>query len=87
VASDREQEGGAICPFLTPVMADRLWLYPTGVYCRPPGDRVRVPAAETLTCICSTLAYLVCPRYLTTRDRGAEEATAASAASASATGP
>lgn len=80
MASHGEPDGAGMCPFLTAVMADRLWLYPTGVYCRPPGHRVRVPAAETLTCICSTLAYLVCPRYLATR-RGAEEPAASAAPS------
>jgi len=52
------------CPYLVGVMADRLWLVPTGIYCRRPDGRVRVPAAATLTCICMTAAHLVCPRYL-----------------------
>lgn len=52
------------CPFLMPVMADRLWLLPTGCYCRRPDGRVRVPAPATLTCICLTPAHLVCPGYL-----------------------
>jgi hypothetical protein len=52
------------CPFLVPVMADRLWLRPTEAYCRRPDGRVRVPAAATLTCICTTRAHLVCPGYV-----------------------
>jgi hypothetical protein len=49
---------------LVPVMADQLWLSPTSVYCRRPNGRVRVPAAATLACICTTPAHLVCPDYL-----------------------
>lgn len=52
------------CPFLVAVTADWLWLYPTGGYCRRPDGRVRLPAGATLTCICMTPAYLVCPGYL-----------------------
>lgn len=52
------------CPMLVPVMADQLWLSPTSVYCRRPNGRVRVPAAATLACICTTPAHLVCPDYL-----------------------
>lgn len=60
LASDTEQ-----CPFLVPVMADRLWLHPVTAYCRRPGGRVRVPASRTtLPCICLTVAHLMCPGYL-----------------------
>lgn len=52
------------CPFLVPVMADRLWLYPVGAYCRRPDGRVRIAAPTTLTCICMTPAHLVCSGYL-----------------------
>ncbi len=60
-AASREVES---CPFLIPVMADRLWLTPVRAYCRRPDRRVRVAAATTLTCICMTPAHLVCPGYL-----------------------
>jgi hypothetical protein len=52
------------CPRLVPVMADRLWLYPTAVYCRRADGRVRVPGASTLDCVCLTAAHFVCPGYL-----------------------
>ena len=52
------------CPYLFPVMADRLWLEPRGAYCRRPGGSVRVPASTTIACICMTAAHLVCPGYL-----------------------
>jgi hypothetical protein len=62
------------CPFLVPVMADRLWLRPTGAYCRRPDGRLRVPAASTVDCICETLAHLVCAGYLETSGRTAARA-------------
>ena len=59
------------CPFLVPVMADRLWLCPTSAYCRRPNGRVRVPAVSTVDCICTTRAHLVCAGYLETSDQAA----------------
>ena len=44
--SDLDDPG--CCPFLVPVVADRLWMRPIGVYCRRPGRRVRVPTEATL---------------------------------------
>jgi hypothetical protein len=52
------------CPYLVPVMADRVWLYPTGAYCRRPDARVRWPSRSRVTCVCSTAAHLLCPSYL-----------------------
>lgn len=51
------------CPYLVPVMADRLWLRPVGAYCRRPGERVRVPATRTLARVCSTPAHGDCLGY------------------------
>lgn len=51
------------CPFLVPVVADRLWLYPLGVYCRRPEQRLRVPTATTLARVCSTPSHVGCPGY------------------------
>jgi hypothetical protein len=59
------------CPFLVPVMADRLWLRPTSAYCRRPGGRMRVPGASTIDCICETKAYLLCAGYLEASGRTA----------------
>lgn len=51
------------CPFLTPVIADHLWMYPVGAYCsRPPGG-VRIPAAATVDSVCTTAAHRSCPDY------------------------
>lgn len=51
------------CPFLVPVVADRLWLYPVSAYCRRPDARVRVPGAVTLADVCMTPSYRACPGY------------------------
>ena len=52
-----------MCPFLVPVVADRLWMIPTGAYCRRPDCPLRVPAAATLAHVCTTGAYHECPGY------------------------
>jgi hypothetical protein len=58
----REPHGSEpACPFLVPVTADRMFVYPVGAFCRQPGRRVKVPAASTLDRICSTRAYRTCP--------------------------
>ncbi len=51
------------CPFLVPVTADRLWIYPVGAFCRRPGLRVRVPAPATLASTCTTPDHRACPGY------------------------
>ena len=53
-----------VCPFLAPIVADRLWLTPRSVYCRRPDGRVRLPGRETVDCVCVTHAHLLCPAYL-----------------------
>jgi hypothetical protein len=54
------------CPFLVPVMADRLWVYPMPAYCRRPDVQVRVPARETLSRVCLSHRHLRCEGYLAT---------------------
>jgi hypothetical protein len=51
------------CPFLVPVVADRLWLEPLGVYCWRPGQRVRIPGKQTLGAVCATPGHLACGDY------------------------
>jgi hypothetical protein len=51
------------CPFLVPVTADRLWLYPTSAFCRRPGARVRAPAAATLARTCAGSTHVACPGF------------------------
>lgn len=53
----------AHCPFLRPVMADQLWLYPMPAYCRPPAGRVRIPSANTMARVCAGGRYGDCPAY------------------------
>jgi hypothetical protein len=61
------------CPFLVPVVADRLWMRPIGMYCRRPGRRVRVPAESTLARWC-TAQYRRCDGYAdASAGRSAEE--------------
>lgn len=49
------------CPFLVPVVADRLWVVRTTAYCRA-SDHVRVPALRTVADRCLN-AYRSCPGY------------------------
>jgi hypothetical protein len=51
------------CPFLVPVVADSLWLYPVSVYCRRPDAPVRVPAPGTLARVCTTPEHERCPGF------------------------
>ena len=52
----REQEKPE-CPFLTPVMVDSLWMYPTALFCQIPLGRVRIPGAATLAAVCLNGQY------------------------------
>lgn len=51
------------CPFLQPVIADQLWVYSLGAYCRRPDAPVRAPAAATIELTCTTSAHRGCPGY------------------------
>jgi hypothetical protein len=62
-------DADARCPFLVPVMADRLWMYPMPAYCRRPDARVKVPAAETFLRVCTSSGYLRCPGFLASTER------------------
>jgi len=57
------------CPFLVPVMADRLWMYPMPAYCRRPDARVKVPAAETFLRMCASHGHVRCAGYLASAGR------------------
>jgi hypothetical protein len=59
------------CPFLVPVMADALWMRPLPAFCRRPGARVKAPARETLTRVCTTGAHAQCPGFQAGRPREA----------------
>lgn len=60
-----------MCPFLVPVIADRLWLYPVPAYCRRPDRGVRVPASATMAGLCTSVKYRGCPGYRAERGRPA----------------
>jgi hypothetical protein len=57
------------CPFLVPVMADRLWMYPMPAYCRRPDADVKVPAPETFLRVCASPRHVRCPGYLASAGR------------------
>jgi hypothetical protein len=57
-------DASARCPYLVPVTADRLWMYPTEGYCSRPDAPVRVPANETVARVCLSNRHLQCPGYL-----------------------
>ncbi|HTY76174.1 MAG TPA: hypothetical protein VMI34_00015 [Candidatus Bathyarchaeia archaeon] len=54
------------CPYLVPVTADHMWMYPVSAYCRRPDGDIRVPSAKTLEQVCSTSAYVECLGFLAT---------------------
>jgi hypothetical protein len=56
------------CPFLIPVMADGLWMYPVSAYCRRPDAPVKLPARGTLTRMCTTCEHARCPGFQTSFD-------------------
>jgi hypothetical protein len=51
------------CPFLIPVVADSLWVWPVSAYCRRPDAPVKVPARQTLVGVCTTSAHTRCPGF------------------------
>jgi hypothetical protein len=59
------------CPFLVPVTADSLWMYPVPAYCRRPDAPVTVPTPGTLMRVCTTCEYARCPGFRTSPPWGA----------------
>lgn len=56
------------CPFLRLRRAGSLEeLFPTGVYCRLPSGRVRIPSHEELARFCAAGHYYDCPRFARVR--------------------
>jgi len=51
------------CPFLVPVTADRLWIFPVAAYCRRPDHAIRVPAASTFASVCTRPEHCECEGY------------------------
>jgi hypothetical protein len=52
-----------MCPYLVPVVADRMFVYPQGLFCRRPNAGVRIPARATLLGVCTTDAFADCAGY------------------------
>ena len=61
------------CPYLVDVTSDWLWLYPTGVFCRHPDGRIRVPAAVTLASLCDGEHFHECEGYATAMGGGGDD--------------
>ena len=57
------------CPFLFPVLADQLYVYPVAAYCRRPSGAVRIPARDTLMRLCMG-NYAECSGYQACADEG-----------------
>jgi hypothetical protein len=57
------------CPFLVPVMADRLWMYPMPAYCRRPDDRLKAPAPQTILHFCGSSRHIRCPGFRASTER------------------
>ena len=51
------------CPFLVPVMADRLWVFPVPAYCRRPNAGVYVPSFHRFMRQCLEPTHSDCPGY------------------------
>jgi len=51
------------CPFLVPVTADRIWIFPVSAYCRRPDHAIRVPAPGTVASVCTRPEHCECEGY------------------------
>ncbi|HET8576103.1 MAG TPA: hypothetical protein VFO18_03310 [Methylomirabilota bacterium] len=58
MADDEER-----CPYLVPVLADHLWMFPVPAYCRRPNSGVHVPSVERLVRTCLEPSHEDCPGY------------------------
>ena len=60
------------CPYLVDVSVDWLWLYPSGVFCRHPDGRIRIPAPATVAGRCEGSGFRHCDGYVTASGEGEE---------------
>ena len=58
------------CPFLIPVVADQLWMYPIPAYCHRPGAPVKAPGRESFFRVCLGPEHVRCPGFRATVTRG-----------------
>lgn len=61
--TERATAGEGGCPLLRSVTVDRIWMYPTGIYCQSPSGRVRAPGRDTVARFCTSGRYYDCPVY------------------------
>lgn len=54
------------CPFLHPVVADHLWMYPLPAYCHRPDAPIKVPALKTFFGVCLSTEHVRCPGFRAT---------------------
>jgi len=54
------------CPYLIPVVADQLWMYPLPAFCHRPDAPVKVPALETFFRVCLGPEHARCPGFRAT---------------------
>jgi hypothetical protein len=52
------------CPFLVPVTADHLFVFPVPAFCRRPNAGVYVPSVEKFMRLCVGGAHAECPGYV-----------------------
>ena len=57
-----------MCPYLVPVVADRMFVAPQSVFCRRPDAGIRLPARLTLLSVCTTGAFADCAGYRETAE-------------------
>ena len=51
------------CPFLVPVTADHLFVFPVPAFCRRPDAGVYVPSVEKFVILCAGGGHEECPGY------------------------
>lgn len=58
------------CPYLIPVVADHLWMYPLPAYCHRPDAPVKVPGRERIFEVCLGPEHAQCPGFLAAPTQG-----------------
>ncbi len=56
------------CPYLAPVTADRMWVFPVSAYCHRPNAGIHVPGVEKFVRLCVSGRHEDCPGYRATMD-------------------
>jgi hypothetical protein len=56
------------CPFIAPVIADRMWVFPVPAYCHRPNAGIHVPGVEKFVRLCVSGRHDDCPGYQATME-------------------